>query len=450
MAMNPSASADERTGTGRADFFHNPWFQLIVGILAMVMVANMQYGWTAFVPPMHHHTAWPRASIQVWFTLFVLAETWLFPFETYLADRFGPQPLIAAGAVLTGLSWVINGLTGSLALLYFSGILGGIGTGLVYGTCISNAVKWFGTRRGLAAGLTAAGYGMGAAFTIIPIKNVIDGSGYQTAFILFGIVQGAIALVLAFFIRRAPKLPTSQARLSPRVIQGRRDATPVQILKTPVFWVMYAMFIAVATGGLMVQSNLASMATDFGIANVPVTIIGTLPAITYALSLSDTMNGLTRVISGALSDRFGREPLMFVVFMIEAIGIFLMTIWGANALAFVFLAGTVYFGYGEIFSLFPSTVRDHWGHKYAGTNYGLLYTAKGTSSLLIPVAAAVTAATGNWNVVLLTAAALNVIAAVMAVFVLRPMRVRDISRTAEPATLEPAGSIGSVAGASGA
>src|SRR5579872_91665 len=180
------------------------WMQLVIGIICMAMVANLQYGWTLFVNPMHDKFGWSRAAIQVAFTIFVLCETWLVPVEGYLMDRFGPRPVVLVGGILAGISWILNSYASSLGVLYFSAVVGGIGAGAVYGTCVGNALKWFPDKRGLAAGLTAAGFGAGAALTVIPIANMVKSGGYDRAFFDFGLIQGIVVLVLSLFLIRPP------------------------------------------------------------------------------------------------------------------------------------------------------------------------------------------------------------------------------------------------------
>jgi len=406
----------------------NPWAQLIVGIICMVAVANCQYGWTLFVGPIGDKFHWTKAAIQITFTLFVLFETWLVPVEGYIVDRIGPRWMIVGGGALAGLSWVLNSYADSLAMFYFSGIVGGIGAGAVYGTCIGNAVKWFPGRRGLAAGLTAAGFGMGSAATIIPIANMIKSSGYQHTFMTFGLFQGIVVVIVGFFIM-APTAAFFTA--APRIAPGasRYQASPLQMLKTPVFWVMYAMFIMMAAGGLMATAQLAPIAKDYKVAEIPVSLIGiTLPALSFALALDRILNGLTRPFFGWVSDHIGREQTMFIAFLLEGIGIIALGNLGSDPVMFVLLSGLVFFAWGEIYSLFPSTVTDTFGATYATTNTGLMYTAKGTAALLVPFTS-VLAAKGNWHVVFYLAAALNIIAALAAIIVLKPLRSAYTSRT---------------------
>jgi MFS transporter, OFA family, oxalate/formate antiporter len=322
--------------------------------------------------------------------------------------------------VLCALGWTMNAYADSLTFLYAAAAISGIGAGAVYGTCVGNALKWFPDHRGLAAGLTAAGFGAGSALTIIPIAAVIKSSGYQSAFLWFGIGQGVVCILLGFFLSPPRKGDVPETT---RVVITRRQYSPGEMLKTPTFYVMYAMFIMMAAGGLMATAQLGPIARDFKIADVPVSLIGiTLPALTFALSIDRILNGLTRPFFGWVSDHIGRENTMFIAFGLEAVGIWMMSLYGNHPVAFVMLTGLVFFAWGEIYSLFPATCGDAYGTKYATTNAGLLYTAKGTASLLVPFANVLTEWTGSWHAVFITASLLNVVAALLALFVLKPMR----------------------------
>jgi len=403
------------------------WLQLLVGILCMAMVANLQYGWTLFVNPLDAKYHWGRASIQVAFTIFVLLETWLVPIEGYLVDRYGPRLVVLAGGILCGIAWTMNAYADSLTFLYVAAAIGGVGAGAVYGTCVGNALKWFPDRRGLAAGLTAAGFGAGSALTIIPISTMIKSSGYEQTFLYFGVGQGIIVVVLSLLLA-APK--PGQVPQSSKVLQTRRQFRPMEVLRTPVFWVMYLMFVLVGAGGLMATAQLAPIAKDFKIAEIPVSLVGiTLPALTFALAIDRILNGLTRPFFGWVSDNIGREKTMLIAFALEAAGIYALSIYGRDPIVFVILTGLVFFAWGEIYSLFPSTSADTYGTEYATANAGLLYTAKGTASLIVPLSSVLVAATGTWHAVFVVAALMNAAAALMAWFVLRPMRQRFLQRT---------------------
>ena len=423
--MATTSTAHDRVATS----FGGRWGQLIFGIICMVMIANLQYGWTLFVNPIDQKYHWGRAAIQVAFTIFDLTETWLVPIEGYLIDRFGPKIMITGSGVLVAIAWVINAYADSLALLYLGAAIGGIGAGVIYGGSVGNALKWFPDRRGLAAGLTAAGFGAGSALTVIPIYNMIQSSGYQAAFLWFGLGQGII-VVLVGMLLRAPQAGEVPAPAAAAVQQSRRDYGPAEVLRSPPFWLMYAMFVMVGAGGLMAVAQLAPIAKDFKIDTVPVTILGlTLPALTFALSIDRVLNGVTRPFFGWVSDNIGRENTMFIAFLLEGIGIYALLLVASHPLWFVILSGVVFFAWGEIYSLFPATCTDMYGRKFATTNYGLLYTAKGTASLLVPLANVLTTATGSWTAVFIVAAALNIVAAILALFVLKPIRARAMAQS---------------------
>ena len=395
----------------------------------MTMIANLQYGWTLFVNPMDAKFHWGRAAIQVAFTIFVLTETWLVPIEGYLVDRFGPRPVVVVGGILCAIAWAMNSVADSLMFLYVAAAIGGVGAGAVYGTCVGNAVKLFPDRRGLAAGLTAAGFGAGSALTIIPISNMIKGAGYQQAFLYFGLGQGIVVFIIGMLLIDTRRITATLSKASERIQQARRDFRPLEIVRYPVFWVMYLMFVLVGAGGLMATAQLAPIAKDFQIADIPVSILGlTLPALTFALSIDRVLNGLTRPFFGWVSDNIGRELTMLIAFGFEALGIFALYAYGKDPLMFVLLSGLVFFAWGEIYSLFPSTCTDTFGARYATANAGLLYTAKGTASLLVPLSNVLMSATGNWHAVFVVAALMNAAAALLAWFVLRPMRRAHMGR----------------------
>jgi MFS transporter, OFA family, oxalate/formate antiporter len=416
------------------------WGQLFFGIICMVMIANLQYGWTLFVGPIDDKYNWGRAAIQIAFTIFVLTETWLVPIEGYLIDKYGPRIMISASGVLVAIAWIINSVADSLFLLYLGAAIGGIGAGVIYGGSVGNALKWFPDRRGLAAGLTAAGFGAGSALTVIPIANMIQSSGYESAFFWFGLGQGLVVVVVALLLRapEAGEVPAPTAAAA-AVQQTRRDYTPAEVLRTPVFWVMYAMFVMVGSGGLMAVAQLAPIAADFNVANVPVSLLGlTLPALTFALTIDRVLNGVCRPFFGWVSDQIGRENTMFGAFLIEGIGIYALLTFADNPMMFVILSGLVFFAWGEIYSLFPATCTDIYGRKFATTNYGMLYTAKGTAALLVPFANVLTNATGSWHAVFYVAAVLNIVAAIMSLAVLKPMRLRTLALSVAP-TQAPVG-----------
>ena len=405
-----------------------PWIQLVAGVICMAMIANLQYGWTIFVNPIDAKYHWGKAAIQGTFTLFILLETWLVPFEAYLADRFGPRLLVIIGGVMIGFSWVLLSWASTLTALYVGGMIGGVGTGLVYGTCIGNALKWFQARRGLAAGVTAAGFGAGAALTVLPLMHSLASNGYEATFFRFGLLQGIVVLLAALPLKK-PSGRAAARKKNPRLPQTKTDRTPLETLTSVVFWLMYIDFVLVAASGLMATAQLAPIANAFGITKNPVTLLGvTAPALLFALSLNNLMNGVSRPLFGWVSDWLGREMTMFLTFLAEGIGILYLDRYGNNPIYFVILAGLVFFAWGNIFSIFPALTSDHFGNKYATTNYALLYTAKGCAAFFVPIGSLLAARTGSWHLTLLIASAANVVAALLMLLVLRPLRVRAIRR----------------------
>ena len=398
------------------------WGQLAFGVACMVAASNIQYSWTQFVPEIQKAHGWERAAIQTAFSIFVVVQTWSTPFIGHFIDRYGPRLLVLLGGVLTGLAWVINSYATSLPGFYVGSVVGGLGVGAVYATCINNSIKWFPDKRGLAVGLTAAGYGSGTILTVIPIATMIASAGYQAAFFTFGIIQGVVIVAFASLLR-APA--PGAINYSAKVSQSRRDYTLGEALRTPVFWVMLAMFTGTVTGGLMAVAQLSVIAEDLGVRNYQINFyFFTMAALPFALMMNTIVNGISRPTFGWLSDHIGRERVMFIAFSLEAIGILALGWYGHNPWAFVVLSGIVFFAWGEVYSLFSATAGDTFGTRNIGTIYGLLYCAKGIAALLVPFGNLLMEATGTWSTVLYSMAALDLTAAFAAVFVLMPMRRR--------------------------
>jgi oxalate/formate antiporter len=400
------------------------WSQLVYGVACMVAASNIQYSWTQFVPEIEKAHGWERAAIQTAFSIFVVVQTWSTPFIGALIDRLGPRTLVIFGGVFTGLAWVINSFATSLPGFYAGAIVGGLGVGAVYATCINNAIKWFPDRRGLAVGLTAAGYGSGTILTVIPISRMIVSAGYQSTFFTFGLIQGIAIILFASFLKApAPGAITYKAKAT--VAQSRRDYTLAEALRTPVFWVMLAMFTGTVTGGLMAVAQLSVIAEDLGVRNIQMNFVFfTMAALPFALMMNTIVNGVSRPVFGWLSDHIGREQVMFIAFSLEALGILALGWYGSNPWAFVVLSGIVFFAWGEVYSLFSATAGDTFGTKNIGTIYGLLYCAKGIAALLVPFGNLLMEATGTWTTVLYTMAVLDVSAALMAILLLKPLRRR--------------------------
>jgi MFS transporter, OFA family, oxalate/formate antiporter len=416
------------------------WLQLIAGIICMILIANLQYGWTLFVQPMAQAHGWTVAGIQVAFSIFIALETWATPIDGWIVDtlgpRRGPKIMVGIGGVLVALGWIVNSFAGSLGMLYLGAALSGIGAGGVYATCVGNAVKWFADRRGLAVGLTAAGFGAGAALTVIPIRAMIASHGYGATFFWFGLVQGVI-IFLAAWMLRGPLLGEARVAASTaRVRQTGRDYAPIEVLGTPTFWLLYVMFVLVSASGLMATAQLALIAKSYGIADTVLFLGGT--TLTVALIFDNVMNGAARPFFGWVSDIIGREYTMALAFGLGGVAYWLLGALGTHPWAFVIFAGLIFFTWGEIFSLFPSTCTDTFGSKYATVNASLLYTAKGTSAFLVPLANLLKNMSGSWHSVFIVTAIANFVVVALALFVLKPLRAAQLSGTTSTPQVRPA------------
>jgi len=406
-------------------------WQLGVGVLCMVLIANLQYGWTLFVQPMHVAHGWSLANIQVAFSIFVALETWLTPVQGWIVDslgaRRGPSAMVAAGGILVALAWIVCSAATSLSTLYLGAALSGIGAGAVYATCVGNAVKWFADRRGLAVGLTAAGFGAGAALTVLPIRLMMAAHGYAATFFWFGLVQGGIIFALAWLLR-APEPGEAPAAVPSRAVpQTSRSVLPREMLGTATFWVLYLMFVLVSASGLLATAQIALVARDFGLANS--TLVLGVSTLSIALIVDNVMNGAARPFFGWVSDHIGREYTMAIAFGIGGIAYWLLGALGTGRWAFVLFAGLIFFTWGEIFSLFPSTCTDTFGPGFATVNASLLYTAKGLSAFLVPLGNIVRAALGSWHAVFVITASMNFAVVLLAVLVLRPLRFAQTQKS---------------------
>lgn len=409
------------------------YWQLLYGVIAMMAISSAQYVWALFVIPLQHALGAPLASIQVTFSLFVILQTLLSPAQGFLVDRLGPRLLTSIGAALMAGSWIAAASAQSLGGLYFGyGVLGGLGSGVIYVAVIGLMVQWFPERRGFAAGWAAAGYGFGAIFTTIPIAAMIHKDGYRHAFLVFGLIQGLIAWVAAQRLR-TPSDGSRLAHLTGRaglVATAELGVSVGSMLGTPVFWCLFVMMAMMSTGGLMVISQMAVFARTFGVSHA---LVWGFAAVPLAMSLDRFTNGLTRPFFGWVSDRIGREQTMAIAFALEGLAVGLLLVESQYALAFVLLSGVVFFGWGEIFALFPATLIDSFGPRQATTKYGFLYMAQGVGALLGgPVAAFLYEHEGSWTPLFVMVVVLDVSAAALALLVLKPLRRKLAHRDLKP------------------
>jgi MFS transporter, OFA family, oxalate/formate antiporter len=410
-------------------WYLNRWSQLILGLIAMMAISSPQYVWTLFTGPLNAKLGTTLAELQWTFSLLIILQTWCSPLQAYLVDRFGPRLLISVGALMSGGGWVLSAYVGNVWALYFTyGVICGFGTGIIYVGIIGLMVRWFPDRRGLATGLAAAGYGFGAIFTSFPIDSMIRTSGYAHTLIVWGVIQGIIGIFAAQGLRIPPEgwLPAGYSPASASTTQTKRSYAPSEMLQNPIFWLLFVMMSMMATSGLMVVSNVGPFAHEYRVAGVLVLGMAALP---LSLTLSRFTNGLTRPFFGWVSDHIGREATMGLAFSLECAAILILFAFIDRPALFVVLTGLVFFGWGEIFSLFPSTLTDTFGAKFAATNYGFLYIAQGVGSILGgPAAAYLHQRTGSWTAVFIVVAVLDATTALLAITALRSMRQRHFAK----------------------
>jgi MFS transporter, OFA family, oxalate/formate antiporter len=419
------------------------WLILAACIAAMLAIANLQYAWTLFTTPLREDLGTSLATIQWAFTIFVIAQTGLFPFSSYLIDRFGPRIIVTFASLLVATGWVGAGLAGldrSLSGLYIAYGLGGIGAGAVYSACVGASMKWFPDRRGLCVGFVAGSYGFGTALTAFPIAQMIKASGYESAFILWGVIQGIVVLIAAQFLKMPADdwVPAGweeiKHKLQKKVQQSTRNYTPKEMLKSRPFYILYLMMTLVTFSGLMLTAQLKPIGEQYGLDKY--ILVGS--GMVLSLVMNQVLNGSARPFFGWLSDHIGRYDTMGLTFILGAIAMTALTLLVRHPVWFVVACGLTFFAWGDIYSLFPAAIADIFGNKYATTNYGIQYTAKGVGSILAgPCAAWLMVKYGSWLPVFWLAVACNVTAAALAVLWLKPLinrLMRDqASREAEEA-----------------
>ncbi|HXX35897.1 MAG TPA: oxalate/formate MFS antiporter [Thermodesulfobacteriota bacterium] len=410
-------------------FAGNRWVQLIAGVIAMVVISNYQYSFTLFTPGMKEQfTGVPYAKIAAIFSMFILFETWPVPVAGYFVDRFGIRKLMILGSIGILAGWLFGGTVAKsvFELYIYYGVIAGTGAGIIYISCVANAVKWFPDRRGLAAGLTAAGFGGGAALTIMPIASTIDSLGWGSTMAIWGVAQGIIAFIMALILRHPPTgwkpigWDLRAQKVTKAVAQTKVEYTWNQTLKKPEFYLLYVMFLLACTGGLMATGNLSQISKSLNVADAKVWGLGIVP---LTATLASLTNALSRILWGSISDRLGREYTMTLAFGIEALLIFMVTKIAGGPLAFVILFSFIFLFWGEIYSLFSATTGDIFGPRNASANYGLLYSAKGMASILAGYGAALVAAyfLGSFIVPFYIAAVFCAASAALAFFALRPL-----------------------------
>ena len=413
MASADTSNAGIPAGTNRNR-------QLILGIITMMAVSSPQYVWTLFVPALKDGLAVPLSQLQITIAIFSVCMCGLGPIHGYLAQRISARTFIAVGGFLAGLGWVLSAMATSLTMLYWSyGVITGVGVGMVYVAGSDLAAQGFPDRRGLAVGLVAGSYGFGAVVTTFPIDAAIKAGGYQHALQTYGVLLGLVCILAALGMRK--RTPSDVIPMAAGQLANIRSYTPREMLSTPVYWLLFTMMTLVATGGLMVISQMSVFAKSFGITST--TLVLGVSALPLALTLDRIANGFTRPLFGWVSDHIGRENTMALAFFMEAVAIVLLMLVGHQPVLFVLLSAIVFLGWGEIFSLFPATQADMFGPKHQATNLGFLMVSIGVASVFGgPLASLVFEQTGSWTPVFYLVSGLDFIAAVLALAVLKPIR----------------------------
>ena len=408
----------------------NRWVQLAASLVAMIMIANLQYAWTLFVEPIRQSTGWTLSDIQWGFTVFIVFETWIMPLEGWLIDRMGPRIFTTIAGVLCGVGWSGLAFAATRWQLYGFYAVAGVGAAFVYSGSIASALKWFPDRRGLAAGIIAGGFGSGAALFIPLIAALIHDRGYRTAFLVTGIAQGAIIMTVAQMLRHPgadfAALHRARPAVHPRVRRNTEQFSTPEMLRTPQFYLLYVMFVAMATGGLLVTAQAGPVAAEWGISR---------GALTAALALDRLSNGVSRFAWGWTSDFIGRETTMAIAFILQAVCLAsVLAIGSWSGTLFTITLIVTFLTYGEVFSLFPSLVGDYFGAANAASNYSFLYSAKGVASIIGGgLAAVLFERFGSWSAAFYGSALLALGSGVMAIAL---KRVKLPEKAARAAALE--------------
>lgn len=407
------------------------WIQFASALVAMIMIANLQYAWTLFVKPLQAgHKDWTLVGIQLAGSLFLLFETWVTPVEGWLIDRLGPRLFLSLGGILVGIGWTGMGFARTLTELTILYSVAGVGAAFIYSGSVATALKWFPDKRGTVSGFITAGFGAGSALFIPIITIVLAKWGYRTAFLYSGIAQGLLILIAAQFLHNpGPDFQVSAVAkkpVSPRVRRNSEQFNSLQMLMTPHFYLLFVTFVLINAGGTMVTIQGAVVADSFKIKAA---------ALTAALVLGRLANGGGRIFWGWLSDSIGREMAMFIPYVLQAFSLIAVLFIGRRSgTAFTITLAVVYFIWGSMFSLFPAIIGDYFGAKNATSNYGFLYMAKGVAAILAGVIAAwFFKKFGNWDAVFYGAAGMAILSGVL-VLVVRALPLPSLGKPAAGAS----------------
>jgi len=401
-------------------------WQLLFAVIGMLAISSPQYTWAIFSTSFIDRLDVKVSELSVTMTVFSVCMFAFGPLYGYLLQRMKVSTYVAIGGLLIGLGWALASFATSLMMLYATyGALCGIGGGMVYLACMDLSAQWFPDRRGLALGLVSAGYSFGAMISTFPIINALGDHGLGPTLMIGGAVIGVLIIAASFGMRKRGAEDVVPAVAAATHISSR-SYTSKEMLATPSYWLLFLMMTLVATGGMMVIAQMGHFAPAFGI--TPDVMVWGVAALPLALTVDRFANGLTRPLFGWISDHLGRENTMAFAFALEGLAIYALLAWGHDPILFVVLTAIVFLGWGEIFSLFPATQADMFGPKHQASNLGFLLMSIAVASVFGgPLAGLIYEATDSWTPVFVIVSCLDLLAAALALFVLKPMRQRSAS-----------------------
>ena len=401
---NPVAVAEDPTRSGGLR-----WFFLILAVLLMCMISGVQYSWTLYANPMKDLLGVSLAAVQTAFTLSQVIQAGSQPGGGYFVDKFGPKvPLMIAG-IMVGGGWLAMGAVDNVAMLYVMYTVSGAGVGIVYGTAMNIANRWFPDKRGMCSGFTAAGYGLGVLPFLPMISNVLHAQGVSTALLYTGVIMGTVIVVIAFFVR----FPAGSVGKKKVIVPTEKDFNSNEMLRTPQFWILWASFFSVNFGGLLLVANSVPYGRSIGYA---------AGFLTIAVTVQNLFNGGCRPFWGWVSDRIGRYKTMSVVFGINSIVLLAFTyVANKGEASFMISLALAFFTWGGSYALFPATNSDLFGTAYSARNYGFFWAAKAVAAIFGGGLGAAVATALGWNTAFAITAFTSFVAFALATFVIPKM-----------------------------
>jgi MFS transporter, OFA family, oxalate/formate antiporter len=406
------------------------WWR-VVGALCMNVALGTLYAWSVFVAPLETQFGWKRADTSLVFTVAVIVFALSFVVAGRIQDRFGPLYCSIAGGVLVSLGFFLSAYTSTLTyLIVCFGVIGGLGNGFGYATPIPVMAKWFPDKRGLAVGIAVGGYGAGSAiFGPLAQLKLIPAYGLPATFQILGGIFLVMTVAGALLLQNPPagyRPPQWTGAAAATLNVPPQDFGPVEMLRTPAFYLMWIAYALGCSAGLMVISQLVPFAKSAGIAAAALS--------TMTLVIGAAGNASGRILSGWMSDRLGRINVLRVMIAISALAMPLLYASGSNVAALYVAVFVVYWCYGTQLSVNGAAAADFWGTRNAGINYGLLFTAWGVAGIIGPrIGGTLYDRSHNYQSAFYAAAGLAVVAFVCEFFAKRPAPA--------PAALKPSSAV---------